>query len=303
MTYRRPPNIKPIEDEEYGRQLLKDAQNGCQDSRDAIVLGFYDRVKFVAKQNARDSVRTDDLMADGFIAVGNCIDTFDLDKEERSFIAYVVHSIKNAIKRSDLLFGYTDVPTPFQSLIRFRYKVEQELLDKLLREPTDREIILEMAKQDKSSKPFDEKLRHWKNQIKNYNDSLYKQKRIDLYTQMEDNEQIIVENPISIYDEDPHLLEVESDMEIKSIVDTIRSGEQFPFEATRHIDYDKLMIELGENFLDNDEKLILYHSYGYLDHEKLPAKEINKKLEKPMYLSSLSEKRTRIINKLKNFFC
>lgn len=306
MGYKKPKNIQSV-DEVEARRLLKEAKCGCEFSRDDLIMGFYERVENIASKYAKahQHIDPDDLMADGFLAIGNCIEAFDLGNK-RNFVAYVTVAIDNAIKTSDFLFDTMDIPDRFKSFFKYYFKVKQELIQTLHKEdPNDSEIALEMARQDDSDKPFDEKLYFYKGQIRDYHNNVYTHQRVYLDDPIDENnlESGTIGSTISIYDEDPYLLEVESDIEIKGIIATIKAGDQYPFESTRNIDYDKLMIEIGENFLDEDERLILYHSYGYLDHEKLPLKEINKKLAKPMTNANLIGKRKRIIKRIKNFFC
>lgn len=298
MSYRINEEFRSLSSKEI-KELLPEARNGCQDSRDRLITEFYSEVKKVAEQYATGGIQKEDLFADGFLAVDMCIKKFDPTRKT-SFRTYVKTAIKNNISKSDILFSTMHVPNKFKSFFRWHYKITQELLHELQREPTDVDIVIRMAKEDDKDISMGEKLSFYEKKIEEFNQFLYNQARINLDQDMEDGG--TYHDTVYVHEEDPGIMEVESDMEIRSIVETIRNGMQFPFESTKHIDYDKLMIELGENFLDEDERLILYHSFGYADYEKLTAKEISKRLTKPLVPQNISKKKSRIITKLRNFF-
>ena len=78
------------------------------------------------------------------------------------------------------------------------------------------------------------------------------------------------------------------------------TDERFAYTDTR---FDEIDIKIDIiNSLDDDERKILCHSFGILDHEKLSAKEIIQRLDKPMTVVSLSRKKKEIISKIRKIF-
>ena len=315
MSYARDNNRKhydevvfrELKDKEID-DLLEQAQSGCDESRDALITGFYKTIEKIAKQTKRGNVKAKDLMADGFIAVSNCIEAYNQETANCSFKVYTTFAIKNEIKNSDLLFSEMRVPQEFKKFLRFYHKCVSELMDLIMGIPERQQIIDYMVSIDNSERSEDENKRYYHRKVSDYEINIYNAQRVYLdsevnaYSDFEGSRETTQQEFISFYDEDPLILEVEDEIQISQIISIIKSGQKFPFSELSDINYDKLMIEIGKQFLDHDERLILYHSYGYLDHEQLKAKEINQKLRKPMTLSNLSEKKHRIIKKIKNFF-
>ena len=300
MTYRYHEEFKELSEEEI-RDLLPKAQDGCEESRDRIMSGLYTIVKRVAQANQREHVNWQDLMADGWLAVDKCIEKYN-GEPGLQFLGYAYQVISVNILDSDLLFETFEVSDYIKSFVRYYYKIEMELIHKLSGKPTREQIITEMADRDESDREYQKKIDYYQQKVVDMERSFYHPNKVRLDDEISDDDHQRYVDTVYLHEHDPYLMEVESDMEIKGIIETIRNDGQFPLDATKHIDYDKLMIALAEEFLDDDEILILFHSFGYNGYKKLRAKDINKKLKKPMALPNLSKKKNRIIERLRNFF-
>ena len=254
--------------------LFNAARSGCHESREELIIGFMPIVKRIAQKHARAGITPDELMADGYLALNDAIETFSgVD----GFQNYAVRSISNAIKNSDLLFGVITIPQHMKRFIRYKKRCEAALLDLRHRNPTRLELLDYMVEHDRST-----------------DGTLKRRAKYDRYLTLTDGE--CLPNLVSEFEE------AEQRIFIEQATDMISRGLSIPLSDITQNEQMDLIIALVERFMTPDEQLILFHSYGFNGYEKLRAKEIRLRLAKPIAIQTISAKKKKLTARIESYF-
>lgn len=94
------------------RVLLRAAQDGCDDSREKLLLANMRLIWSVAEAYTRhsDDVDTEDVMADGIVGLFTAIEKFDLNLPYR-FSTFCVWHLRSAIGRSEFFHTHVRLPS------------------------------------------------------------------------------------------------------------------------------------------------------------------------------------------------
>lgn len=247
-------------------------------AREEIVLSQMRKIWYYCKQYSTKKVKTEELVADGVLAVQETIDKFVSGETTGSFSDYVWYPIRHDVSQSDLLRGRFTYPHNTKHFIRSIYQYKKYFFDKYGYEPSPRDIASEIM------------IREMTNH-KNYTEVRLIKVRLD---SLEKNIKMIFDLnrwPINLSD----TVSEDSDTKYENLIG-IEDHEQLYVEM-------KDQIESIFDILDDEEKLIIGHYYGIdigiINYEKLKPIEITRLLKNQVKYSRIIDRKNEIIEKIR----
>ena len=154
--------------------------------------------------------------------------------------------------------------------------------------PTRLELLAHMVVNDESNKS--EQKKH----------DYYRQRIIDYETNwtIDDDPQDVS----MLASEDIQIKDVEKEIHVEQLMNMIDSGQKISFDEIDSSVYRDLTVAIAEKHLGKQQRIILYHSYGFNGFDKLKAEEIRYRLEYPITIQTISKKKSEAVKKIKSFF-
>ena len=273
---------------ERARNLWNRISDGQEDARNMLITDFQPVIENVARKHARAGIQAEELMADGNIALDKAIKAYDPKVAKCNFMAYAVTAIDNEIKGSDLLFTGVRVPAYFKSFIRFYKRTVSDLTNIHQRSPTREEILNHMILLDNSSKTDQKKYEYYKKRIIDY-----------------ETMPVLMDDPMEVShmaEDDLQITQLEQRIQVEQLIKLLRDGKKIEYTDLEQSDHHALVIAIAEEFLNSDQRIVLYHSYGFNGYDKLKAEEIRYKLDYPVTIQTISKKKRQALKKIKSFF-